>query len=174
MLSLPLLALSWRSMFSLKNHGVYRFIVWECILWLSVKNYRYLKVREFDFQQIISSILLIASLVLVLSAVFLMMKRGKANNQRKDNTLFGFEKTTKLVDSGIYGYVRHPMYGSLLLLTWGILLRNIEPPLTIIALISTCSSIIAALIEEKENMNYFGDSYNRYKLKTKMFIPFII
>jgi protein-S-isoprenylcysteine O-methyltransferase Ste14 len=66
------------------------------------------------------------------------------------------------------------MYGSLLFLTWGILLRNIETTLTVIALISTCASVVAALIEEKENINYFGDSYNRYKLKTKMFIPYII
>jgi protein-S-isoprenylcysteine O-methyltransferase Ste14 len=168
------LVLSWRSLFSFKNHGVFRFIVWECILWLSVNNYRYLIVREFDFQRIISSILMISSLILVLSAVLCMHKKGRATSRRNDTTLFAFEKTTELVDSGVFGYVRHPMYGSLLFLTWGILLRNIETLLMIVALISTFSSIIAALIEERENINYFGEIYNRYKLKTKMFIPYII
>jgi protein-S-isoprenylcysteine O-methyltransferase Ste14 len=173
-LSLPLVALSWRSMFSLKNHGVFRFVVWECILWLSIQNYRYLIVREFDFQRIVSSILMMASLALVVSAAFIMHKKGKATSLRTDSTLFAFEKTTELVESGVFGYVRHPMYGSLLFLTWGILLRNIEMSLTVIAVISTCASVIAALIEEKENIHYFGDRYNRYRLKTKMFIPFIL
>jgi protein-S-isoprenylcysteine O-methyltransferase Ste14 len=173
-LSLPLLALSWRSIFSSKNHGFFRFIVWECILWLSVQNYRYLIVREFDFQRIISSIFMIASLLWVLSAFFAMHKRGKATHFRKDSTLFAFEKTTVLVDSGVFGYVRHPMYGSLLFLTWGVLLRNMEASLIIVALISTGASVIAALIEEKENIRYFGDNYKRYQLRTKMFIPYII
>jgi protein-S-isoprenylcysteine O-methyltransferase Ste14 len=172
--SLPLVALSWRSLFSIKNHGFFRFIAWECILWISVSNYRYLIVREFDFQRIISSILMMTSLALVLSAVFFLKKKGKATIRREDTTLFGFEKTTELVECGVFGYIRHPMYGSLLCLTWGILLRNIEVSLIIIALISTGASVIAAFIEEKENMDYFGEKYHRYQLKTKMFIPYIL
>jgi protein-S-isoprenylcysteine O-methyltransferase Ste14 len=45
-LSLPLLALSWRALFSLKNHGLYRLVVFECIVWLAIQNYRYLIVEE--------------------------------------------------------------------------------------------------------------------------------
>jgi protein-S-isoprenylcysteine O-methyltransferase Ste14 len=45
-LSLPLLALSWRALFSLKNHGLYRLVVFECILWLAIQNYRHLIVEE--------------------------------------------------------------------------------------------------------------------------------
>jgi protein-S-isoprenylcysteine O-methyltransferase Ste14 len=109
-----------------------------------------------------------------LSAVFIMKKKGKISSGRKDTTLFGFEKTTELVECGIFGYIRHPMYGALLCLTWGILLRHIEVSLMIIALISTGACVIAAVIEEKENMDYFGYKYNRYQLKTKIFIPFIL
>jgi len=172
-LSVPLAALSWRSLFSMKNHGFFRFIVWECILWISVCNHRYIFVLEFDFARIISSILMMTSLVLVLSAVYFMKKKGNAAGQREDTTLFDFEKTTELVDCGVFGYIRHPMYGSLLCLSWGILLRHIETALIIVALISTGACVIAALIEEKENIDYFGDKYTRYQLKTKMFIPFI-
>jgi hypothetical protein len=59
-LSLPILALSWRTLFSLKNHGLYRLVVWECILWLAIQNHRYLIVEEF-----------------VLSAVFIMGKKAE-------------------------------------------------------------------------------------------------
>ena len=45
-LELPLLALSWRALFSLKNHGLYRLVVFEYILWLAIQNYRYLIVEE--------------------------------------------------------------------------------------------------------------------------------
>lgn len=43
-----------------------------------------------------------------------------------------------------------------------------------VALIATLSGVAAALIEEKENMAYFGERYRRYMLKTKMFIPYVI
>ena len=173
-LSLPLLTLSWRTMFGLKNHGLYRFVVWECILWLSIQNYRYLIVEKFDLQQLISSALMIASLVFVLSAVFIMRKKGSVSKQRRDRTLFDFEKTTVLIESGIFKHVRHPMYSSLLFLAWGILLRNIEVTLLIVALIATCSCFFTAFMEEKENIEYFGDRYRHYRLKTKMFIPCVI
>jgi protein-S-isoprenylcysteine O-methyltransferase Ste14 len=173
-LSLPLLALSWRALFSLKKHGLYRLVVFECILWLAIQNYRYLIVEKFDLQQSVSSAFMITSLVFVLSAVFIMRKKGRVSKQRNDHTLLGFEKTTVLIESGIFKYVRHPMYSSLIFLAWGLLLRNIEVALLIVALIATCSGIFAALMEEKENIAYFGERYRHYTLKTKMFIPYVI
>ncbi|HSO60374.1 MAG TPA: methyltransferase [Desulfobacterales bacterium] len=172
--SLPLLALSRRALFSLKNHGLYRLVVFECILWLAIQNYRYLIVEEFDLQQLIASALMIASLVFVLSAVFIMRKKGEVSKQRQDPALFDFEKTTVLIETGIFRHVRHPMYSSLLFLTWGILFRHIDATLLVVALIATCSGVFAAWTEEKENMAYFGERYLRYKLKTKMFIPRVI
>jgi protein-S-isoprenylcysteine O-methyltransferase Ste14 len=173
-LSLPLVALSRRVLFKLKKPGLYRLVVWECILWLAIQNHRYLIVEEFDLQQLISSALMIASLVFVLSAVLTMRKKGRVSKQRRDHTLFGFEKTTVLIETGIFKYVRHPMYSSLLFLAWGLLLRNIEVALLIVALIATCSGIFGALMEEKENIAYFGERYRHYTLKTKMFIPYVI
>lgn len=173
-LSLPLVALSWRSMFSLKNHGLYRWVVWECILWLALQNDRYLIVEKFDLQQVISSALMTASLVFVVSAVWMMRERGRVSEQRRDQTLFGFEKTTVLIESGIFKYVRHPMYSSLLFLAWGILLRHIEVASLLVALMTTCSGVLAAWIEEKENLAYFGERYRHYALKTKRFIPYVI
>ena len=117
---------------------------------------------------------MITSLVFVLSAVSIMRKKGRVSKQRRDHTLLGFEKTTVLIETGIFKYVRHPMYSSLLFLAWGLLLRNIEVALLIVALIATCSGIFAALMEEKENMAYFGERYRHYTLKTKMFIPYVI
>jgi hypothetical protein len=62
-LSLPLAALSWRPLFSLKHHGFYRWVMWECVLWLAIRNHRHLLVERFDLQQLISSVLMTASLL---------------------------------------------------------------------------------------------------------------
>jgi protein-S-isoprenylcysteine O-methyltransferase Ste14 len=173
-LSLPLAALSWRSLFSLKNHGFYRWVVWECILWLAIQNHRHLIVETFDLQQLISSALMTASLVFVLAALWMMRKMGHVNRQRRDQTLFGFEKTTVLVESGIFRYVRHPMYSSLMFLAWGIYLRRVEAWLLAVTLVATGACIRAAWVEEKENTAYFGESYRHYMRRTKRFIPYIV
>jgi protein-S-isoprenylcysteine O-methyltransferase Ste14 len=117
---------------------------------------------------------MLASLAYVLLAVHAMRTRGRVSAQRQDPSLFAFERTTALVESGIFGLVRHPMYGSLLLLTWGVLLRRVEVGLIAVAVLATVAGVLAAWIEEKENLAYFGESYRRYARKTKRFIPFVI
>lgn len=174
LLSLPLAALSWRSLFSLKHHGFYRWVVWECVLWLAIRNHRHLVVERFDLQQLISSALMTASLAFVLAAVWMMRKMGNVNRRRRDPALFGFEKTTTLVEAGIFGYVRHPMYSSLMFLAWGVCLRRVEAELLAVAVAATTACILAAWVEEGENTAYFGEAYRRYMRRTKRFIPFVV
>lgn len=173
-LSLPLIYLSWRTLFSPDKHGLYRFITWELILWIAVQNYQYLQVEQFNSRLMISSLLLVSSAVLVVWAFVVMRLEGRVSQQREDATLFGFEKITALVTSGIFGYIRHPMYTSLLCLLWGVLLRNFEIPLLLVALLGTVTCIIAALIEERENIEYFGETYRQYMRSSKRFIPFLL
>jgi len=172
-LSLPLIYLSWRTLFSPDKHGLYRFITWELILWIAVQNYQFLQVEQFNSRLVISSLLLLSSALLVVWAFVVMRREGRVSQQREDETLFGFEKTTTLVTSGIFGYIRHPMYTSLLCLLWGVLLRNVEIPLLLVALLGTLTCVIAALIEERENLEYFGESYRQYMRSSKRFIPFL-
>ncbi len=173
-LSLPLMYLSWRTLFSPDKHGLYRFVTWESILWIAVHNFHYLRVEEFTSRLIISSLLMVMSALLVLWAFIVMRRKGRASGQREDETLFGFEKTTALVTAGIFGYIRHPMYTSLLCLLWGVLLRNVEIGLLLVALLGTLACIIAALMEERENLEYFGESYREYMRRSKRFVPFLL
>jgi protein-S-isoprenylcysteine O-methyltransferase Ste14 len=173
-LSLPLVVLSRRSLFSLRHHGLYRFVLFECILWLAIENHGHMIVEEFDLQQVVSSVFMLASLGFVLAAVFALRAKGHAGAGRDDPTLLPFERTTRLVESGIYRRVRHPMYSSLLFLAWGVLLRRFEGELLIVACVATVAGVLAARIEERENLAYFGESYRRYALKTKRFIPYLL
>src|SRR5512145_1133734 len=119
-LSVPVIAISWRALFDTNSHGFYRFFAWEGILWLAINNYPYWFVHPFEMKQIISWILLIYGGYLVIAGILTFKKQGRIDRSRDDKTLLGFEKTTELITGGIYKYIRHPLYASLLFLTWGI------------------------------------------------------
>ena len=172
-LSLLIIFISWRTLFNTKSHGFYRFFSWECMAWLFAVNYKFWFVDPFSINQIISWILLIYSLYLVIAGLLLMKKIGKPHQIRDEKNLFGFEKTTELIDSGVFKYIRHPLYASLIFLTWAIYLKNPTDILFIIALLSTVFLYLTSKFDEKECLNYFGDKYREYMIQTKMFIPFI-
>jgi protein-S-isoprenylcysteine O-methyltransferase Ste14 len=87
--------------------------------------------------------------------------------------LYAFEKTTALVTTGIYAYIRHPLYSSLLLLTWGIFFKVLSFPGTALTLVATTFLIATAQIDEQECIRFFGNEYQEYMQKTKRFIPFL-
>ncbi len=173
-LSVPIIIISWRTLFNIKSHGFYRFFSWECIVWLFATNYKYWIDNPFSINQVFSWILLIISGYLVVVGVILIKKTGKPKSDRNEKTLYPIEQTTNLIDKGIYKYIRHPLYSSLIFLTWGILLKNITFELFLIAVLSTAFLYLTAFFEEKECIFFFGDKYSEYIKRTKMFIPYVI
>lgn len=172
-LSIPLVFISRRNLFHLKHHGLYRFFGWECILWLIINNYKYWFENPLGSNQIISWVFLIYSLYLVVPGVTLIKKIGKPDPVRKDDTLYSFEKTTEMIETGVYKYVRHPLYGSLLFLSWGICLKNPTLDLVLVTIFSSICFCITAKVEEAENIGYFGDKYTDYIKRSRMFVPYI-
>lgn len=173
LLSLALIILSWKNIFNPKSHGFYRFLSWECIIWLFVLCYKTWFDDPFSFRQIISWIFLIISLYMVIAGVTLIHRIGKPEQKRDDKDLYAFEKTSSLVTQGIFRYIRHPMYSSLLFLTWGIYLKNPTPFLLIPAVLSSVFLYLTALFDEKECIGYFGEKYREYMKVSKRFIPFV-
>jgi len=172
-LSLAIILISWRTLFNTKSHGFYRFFGWECMAWLFATNYKWWFVNPFSINQIISWILLIYSVYLVIAGMILIKNVGKPSSIRDEKNLFGFEKTTELIDTGVFRHIRHPLYASLIFVTWGICLKNSTIELSIIAYISTVLFYITSQYDEKECILYFGEKYKNYMKRTKMFIPFI-
>lgn len=173
LLSIPLIIISFRSLKKPGSHGFYRFFGWEGILFLAVWNIRFWFTEPLSFPQIISWILLFYALYLVIAGVLLLINKGKSDQIRQDETLFSFEKTTELVETGLFRYIRHPLYGSLLFLTWGIFLKHTTVPLLFVALFSSVMFYLTARMDEKECIVYFGEIYRAYMKRTKMFIPLI-
>jgi protein-S-isoprenylcysteine O-methyltransferase Ste14 len=173
LLSIPLIVISFRSLRKPGSHGSYRFFGWEAMLCLTISNIRFWFNDPFSITQIFSWICLFYALYLVIAGVLLLQGKGKSHPSREDPTLFSFEKTTELVETGLYKYIRHPLYGSLLFLTWGIFLKHITVGLFIIALFASVMFYLTSRMDEKECVAYFGEAYRDYMKRTKMFIPFV-
>jgi protein-S-isoprenylcysteine O-methyltransferase Ste14 len=172
-ISIPSLYLSWRSLFTVRSHGFYRFFGWECTIWLFSANYPYWFKEPFSGTQIASWVLLFVSIYLVIAGGILLIKKGKPSNAREDETLMSFEKTTDLIDTGLYAYIRHPLYASLLYLTWGISLKNPVISSIAVAVAASFFYFMTSRLDEKECIVYFGEKYSEYMKRSKMFVPFV-
>ncbi|MEE9441978.1 MAG: isoprenylcysteine carboxylmethyltransferase family protein [candidate division Zixibacteria bacterium] len=171
--SAGILWLSRNSLRNFRSHGFYRFFAWEAILIIIILNFRHWFENPLSINQLISWFLLIACTVLVIVGTRLLITIGKPNSNRDDPTLYGIEKTTKLVTVGAYRYIRHPIYSSLLFLTWGAFFKHISIITICLALIATLFLFITAKFEESENIKFFGDDYREYMKRTKMFVPYL-
>jgi protein-S-isoprenylcysteine O-methyltransferase Ste14 len=117
--------------------------------------------------------LLVASLMLVLSALFALLRNGARSRKRADGSLFEFEKTTWLVTNGVYHYIRHPMYASLLTLNWGCFFQAPSWSKIGLASVATLFLALTTRADEQECLRYFGSLYADYMQATKRFIPLL-
>jgi protein-S-isoprenylcysteine O-methyltransferase Ste14 len=173
-ISTGIVAISWRSMRVIGSHGFYRFFAWEAIAALCVLNIDVWFRDPWSPAQIASWILLCTSAVVVVLGVLELRSQGKPDSRREDAALMSFEKTSVLVTTGIYGYIRHPLYASLFFLAWGILLKDISWYSFCLALGASAFLITTAKADEIECVRYFGTAYHDYMARTKMFIPFLM
>jgi protein-S-isoprenylcysteine O-methyltransferase Ste14 len=149
-----------------RYHGIPRFFAFEGLLLLAILQWPVWFRDPFVLLQIVSWVLLIVCSYYVIAAVifyFIYARPGR-----------NFEESTKLVTSGLYKYVRHPMYGSLLFLGWGMFLKEVNPPTIVLICFITLALFLTCKVEEKEMIKRFGREYEDYMKKTKRWIPYLI
>lgn len=147
------------------KHGFYRFFGWELTLFLVVINMRMWFDDPFSPRQIASWFLLLVAIFLVGMGFLQLSSLGKPKGF--------FENTTKLVESGLYKFIRHPLYSSLILGTWGAAMKNPDLLSVTVAMAATICYFFTAKVEEEEMIVKFGEPYKDYIRRTKMFLPFI-
>ncbi len=158
----------WISIPSLRqpgSHGFYRFFAWEIILGMFAINLRGWFANPFAWYQIVSWILLAICLIPIIYGVFLLRTVGKPTGQ--------LEATTHLVTKGIYQFIRHPLYASLLYLAWGIFFKSPTLLGICLAIVTTAFLYATARADESECMVKFGEEYASYMARTRMFVPFL-
>jgi protein-S-isoprenylcysteine O-methyltransferase Ste14 len=166
--TLFLIYLSWIvSVKDKRYHGIYRFFSFESIFLIILINFPVWFRNVLSTQQIISWILLIGSLVFAIWGVVLLYKMGKPAEGH-------LERTTTIVTTGLYGYIRHPLYLSLILLGFGAMLKKPGYIQIILSIINLIALILTARVEEGEMIKKFGNEYRDYMKKTKMFFPFVL
>ena len=149
-----------------RYHGIARFFALEGILALFLLNIRGWFRDPWSPLQVLSWILLIGSAALALGAIHLYHKLSAPSGQ--------FENSTRLVESGPFRFIRHPMYGSLILLGLGIYLKRVTVVTSALAIVVVIALFVTALIEEGEMRVRFGEEYAAYARRTKRFIPFLL
>ena len=149
-----------------RYHGIARFFAFESVIILILLNNKVWFHNPFSPFQLVSWFLLLFSGYVVITGYLLLKRKGKPDSN--------FENTSLLVQSGIYGYIRHPLYLSIFLLGTGIMLKNPAPVQLVLGVINLLAVYITARIEEKEMVAKFGAEYIEYMKKTKMFIHFIL
>jgi protein-S-isoprenylcysteine O-methyltransferase Ste14 len=173
-LTLFLIYISRASLRAPRSHGFYRFFAWEFILALFLINEKFWFQNSFVWYQIIAWTLLFAALVPLAFGVQALRVRGKPVADRVgDPSLLAFEKTTQLVTSGVYKYIRHPLYSSLLLLAWGIFFKLPSLVGSVLVIVTTIFLVATAKADESECIQFFGVEYQDYMKQTKRFIPFL-
>ncbi len=172
--TLALLAVSWKSLRHPRSHGFARFFAWEAMLALLLLQIEHWFEDPWSWHQILSWLSLCASIVLVVLGTVHLRARGGQNKARQDAALFAFEKTSHLVTGGIFHYIRHPLYSSLLFLTWGICLKDPSWEGAALALVATFFLFRTAKADEAECLSVFGEAYTEYIKHSKRFVPFLI
>ncbi|HOT98006.1 MAG TPA: isoprenylcysteine carboxylmethyltransferase family protein [bacterium] len=169
--------MAYLSRFSLRvvgSHGFYRFFAWECMLILLLLNVKEWFNTPLAWHQLISWLLLSLSLIVLMMGAEGLIRRGKPGKGREDEThLFEFERTSQLVESGIYRYIRHPLYSSLFWLSWGIFFKQPGWIGFFLSLAASFFLYFTAKADEAECIQFFGAEYTEYMKRSKRFLPFV-
>jgi len=156
----------WISLRAKRYHAIFRFFAFECIFLLVILNYPVWFKYPFTWQQIVSWALLIICTYAAAVALYTYFKLGKPADQ--------LEETVSLVTRGIYKYIRHPMYMSLIALGFGAMMKDPGNIQILLGVINFIALYVTARVEEKEMITKFGNEYETYMKKTEMFIPYIL
>ena len=158
-------SITWSSPHDRKAHGFYRFFAFETLIVLILSNVDHWFADPLALNQIVSWILLTCSLFLAVHGFYLLHVIGKPRGN--------FENTTQLVIIGAYRFIRHPLYSSLVFLTWGVFLKDPSLLSLLLSVVTSVFLFATARVEESENLAKFGGDYERYMKSTRRFIPFI-
>ena len=142
-----------------------RFMAFESLLSLAFLNAKVWFLDPFSILQIISWISLIGSLVIAMMGFTALKTKGSPQGD--------FEDTTKLITSGIYCHIRHPLYASLLWFGLGAFLKDPSLWGGLLIVVLIVGVFLTARIEERHNLDRFGEEYREYSRRTKRFIPYL-
>jgi protein-S-isoprenylcysteine O-methyltransferase Ste14 len=166
--TLAFAALTWRyAVAKGRSQGFFRFAAFEGMAAIVLVDYGAWFVDIGSPTQIVSFAALAVSIYLALAGFLTLKRLGRPQGH--------FEYTTELVTGGVFRFIRHPMYASLLFFAVGADLKQpLSPPVVAIFVITVAAIFLTAKAEEKDLVAAFGPRYLDYMKKTARFIPFVL
>ena len=101
--------------------------------------------------------LYVTAAVLVIFSFIDLKRKGKPES--------GWERTTTIIDSGVFRIVRHPLYLGAAIWAIGIILVIQSIPSTILGLVAIFCFWMASTGEDKFNIKKFGQEYQKYMVE---------
>jgi len=161
-----------RSLRDVRSHGFYRFFAFELLLALILLNATRWFCNPLSSRQLVSWLLGVVSVGLAAEGFRLLRRIGRLAPSANQNS--NFEQTTTLVTVGLYRFIRHPLYASLLALVWCAYLKSPFAISSVVLALGASGFLIATSVaEEKENLLSFGTAYAAYMKRTRRFVPFL-
>lgn len=149
-----------------RRQGPYRFVAFEGITAIVLLNWQDWFVGLFGPLQVVSSTALTISAFLALASYIQLKVQGRPEGH--------FEYTTELVTTGLYRYLRHPMYAALFFFAVGAWLKQpLYWPAALVFAIVVVALVLTARAEERDMTQAFGQRYVDYMKTTARFIPFL-
>lgn len=111
-------------------------------------------------------------IILSVTGFILIILAFRAFNLREFLGLVA-EKQTKLVVSGMYRYVRHPLYFGTIIFIAGLYLLFPSSHMLTILIISYAYIWIGSRLEEQKLREQYGESYRTYSQQVKSLIPYV-
>jgi len=108
-----------------------------------------------------------------LAGVILGLWAIKHNSLDNFNIQPVLKQNAKLITTGAYRYIRHPMYLSVILMAFGLLLANLSFLQFVLFVILVIVLFLKAIREERL-WQECSIEYCEYKKRTKLIIPFIL
>jgi protein-S-isoprenylcysteine O-methyltransferase Ste14 len=164
-ISAAIVRFSWRSLRDFRSYRFYRFFAFEILVVMVLLNLPSWFKSPFSLPQVISWVLLLGSAALAIHGFFLLRKMGRPSGP--------IEATTKLIRTGAYRYIRHPLYASLLYFGWGVFFKSPSWQNAVLIGLASMALFMTSRCEERENIERFGAEYKDMMASTRRFVPFI-
>ncbi len=164
---------SWPALRTARAHGRARLLAFECTLALILLQASRWFVRPLAPHQLVAWTLLAFSALLAFHGFDLLRRLGRPGPGFGRASDVGFERTSVLVTSGAYRWIRHPLYASLVVGSWGAFFKNASWTAATLAAGATLLIAAAARAEEQENLEKFGSPYAEYMGRTWRFVPLV-
>jgi protein-S-isoprenylcysteine O-methyltransferase Ste14 len=121
-----------------------------------------------------ANFLVLLSVVMVLAGLIIAILARRTLAQNWSGAVLAFKKDHELIITGLYAYMRHPIYSGVLLMFLGTTLLAGSPGALFGFLVILSVFCLRMQWEEQLLTRHFPQQYPEYKKRVKALIPFLL